>query len=72
MGTPVLWVWKLRFREITDTLNITELVRHRPQGTSAPLKFFVSLYSSLLPSNKVNNEIGFGKDARPKRNSTEL
>lgn len=69
---PMPWIWKLRFGEITDKPNITEQMHNRPQNTSAPLKFFVSLYSPALPSNNTKNEIGIGKDANSKRNSTEL
>lgn len=69
---PAMWMWKLRFREITDMPNITELVSNRSQTTSAPLKFCFSLYYFMLPSNNMKDEIGIGKDANSKKNSKEL
>lgn len=41
--------------------NITELVSHRSQTTSAPLNFCFSLYSPMVPPNNKSNEIGIWK-----------
>lgn len=67
VAAPVLWLWKLRFEEITNMPNITELVSYRSQTISAPLKLCFSLCYSMLPSNNMKNEIGIGKDASSKR-----
>lgn len=72
MTALVLWMWKLRFGEITYMPNATEPLTNRSQFTSAPLAFCFSLYYSMLPSNNIKSEISTGKGASSNRNSIGL
>lgn len=64
---PMLWMWKLRFRDVPEVPSIVEPVTDRNTHPSAPLKFCFSLCYSLPPSNNMKNEIGVGKDANSKK-----